>query len=131
MARLNLCMEGNITLLVIHVHYLWYNDRSSIKVYAWFKKILERFSISNNNFLSEKIFSITFWVSVLSHFSFMYITSIMWYLMFRDFGIQCDEVRARLRSQIIQWSTQHSCHDDRCKYEASIFSHARIVDLRA
>ncbi|XP_034310396.2 uncharacterized protein [Magallana gigas] len=34
-----------------------------------------------------------------------------------DFGIQCDEVRARLRSQIIQWSTQHSCHDDRCKYE--------------
>lgn len=128
MARLNLCMEGNITLLLIH--YLWYNDRSSIKVYAFFKKILERFSISNNNFLSEKTFLLLFeWVFLV--ISVLCITSIMWYLMFRDFGIQCDEVRARLRSQIIQWSTQHSCHDDRCKYEASIFSHARIVDLRA
>lgn len=39
--------------------------------------------------------------------------------MVRDFGIQCDEVRARLRSQITQWSTQDSCHDDRCKYEVS------------
>lgn len=47
-------------------------------------------------------------------------TMILYYV--RDFGIQCDEVRARLRSQIIQWSTQQSCHDDRCKYEASIFS---------
>lgn len=46
--------------------------------------------------------------------------------MVRDFGIQCDEVRARLRSQITQWSTQDSCHDDRCKYEVSIFNYHEL-----
>lgn len=51
-------MEGNIILLVIY--YFWYNDRFSIKVYVWFKKILERFLILNNNFLFEKIFLLFF-----------------------------------------------------------------------
>lgn len=51
-------MEGNIILLLIC--YFWYNDKFSIKVYVWFKKILERFLILNNNFLFEKNFFIIF-----------------------------------------------------------------------
>nr|XP_022310567.1 uncharacterized protein LOC111115935 [Crassostrea virginica] len=33
------------------------------------------------------------------------------------FGVQCNEVRAKLTSQVTQWSDSGDCPDDRCKYE--------------